>query len=127
MGGARHPRPYVDRPRRQVTIPWKRRVIAKLAANEKDGKRPFKIEQLKDLVDATKGSLNELFDLEREPQQLTSKYADAINEVLGIAPPLLEADDDDEEFIRDVELLRTLTPETRADLMSLARRMSKKA
>lgn len=128
MPGARHPKPYKEGPRRQITIPWKKRVEAKLAANKEATPRiePWNIEQLGRLVGAKKAGLNKTFDLKREPQQLTSKYADEICDILGIAPPLIEAESDTEDFIRDVQLLRRLTPEARRDLMLTAQRLLKK-
>lgn len=125
MGGARHPKPYIEG-KSQVTIPWKRRVIAKLEHNEREGINPFRIEHLKKLVGAPKGSLNTLFKLDKEPPQLTSGYAEAITRILGVTPPLVEQDGDDEQFVRDVLALRELTPDERRDLMSIAARMSKK-
>jgi hypothetical protein len=126
MGGARHPKPYKDG-KRQVTIPWKRRVLAKLKDNEKRGHKPAKIEHLRDLIGAPKGGLNTLFKLDKDPPQLTSAYVDEILEVLEIAPPLVEEDADDEQFVRDVELLRRLTDEARRDLMLIARQMPRKS
>ncbi len=126
MGGARHPKPYNEGPRRQVTIPWKRRVLAKLKENREKKIEPANIGQLRGIVGAPKGSLDALLDLEREPQQLTSTYVDEIDAVLGTTPPLVETDEDDEDFARDVQILRTLTRESRRDLMIVAQQMPKK-
>ncbi len=127
MGKARHPKPYVDAPAKQITVPWKRRVLAKLASNKEAKIRPWNIDQLRLEVDAKKGGLNKTFDLEREPPQLTSKYADQITELLKILPPLVETDEDDEDFVEDVLLLRTLTRGARRDLMALAKRTEKRS
>jgi hypothetical protein len=123
MGRARHPKPYKDG-RGQVTIPWKRRVLAKLQKNEDDKKSPANPEQLRNAVGAKKGSMNALLDLGRVPQQLTSVYVSEICEALEILPPLLEQDQDDEEFIRDVMLLRKLTRDERRDVLATAKRIA---
>lgn len=99
--------------------------MAKLEENKRnDKKRPWNIEQLRLMVDAKKGSINTLLDLDKE--QLTSTYADDINRVLGIEPPLIEQDGDDEEFIRDVRTLRSLDADSRRALMVAAAKMHKK-
>jgi hypothetical protein len=112
-GEARHPKTYKDTPASPVTIPWKRRVLKKLKENEDANVRPCNIDQLKGLIGAAKGSLNKLLDLEREPAQWTTKYLDEITSALGVEPPLLETDDDDPDFVRDVQLLRSLSPDSR--------------
>ena len=126
MGTARHPKPYNEGPRRQVTIPWKQRVLAKLEENKKAGKKPANREQLRGEVGVPKNSINVLLDLEKDPPQLTSTYADAINDALKIEPPLIEQEGDDDEFIRDVAFLRKLTPEQRRDLVTALRRLVEK-
>lgn len=126
MPGARHPKPYNDGDRRPITIPWKRRVIAKLADNEKNGIEPKNINQLRLLLKAPKGGMNKMLDLERDPPQMTGTYVDEISERLDIAPPLVETDEDDENFARDVHVLRQLAPEARRELIALASRMASK-
>lgn len=126
MPGARHPKPYNDGERRQVTIPWKRRVIAKLADNERDGVEPKNINQLRLLLKAPKGGLNKMLDLERDPPQLTGTYVDEICERLGIEPPLIEADGDTEDFVRDVHALRRVPVDVRREVMALVYRMTGK-
>jgi hypothetical protein len=125
MGRARHPKPY-KKGKSQITIPWKRRVLAKLAQNKLAKKQPANLEQLKDSVGATKGALNSTFDLEKDPPQLTSAYATDITEMLGIEPPLIEADDDSEDLLRDIKVLRSLTDEARGEMMATARRLPKR-
>ena len=126
MGEARHPKPYNEGPRRQVTVPWKQRVLAKLAENKKAGKKPANREQLKDEVGAPKNSINQLLNLKKKTPQLTSTYADAINAVLKIEPPLIEQEGDDDEFIRDVAFLRMLSPSQRRDVIVALRRLVEK-
>jgi hypothetical protein len=125
MNRARHPKEY-KKGKSQVTLPWKRRVLSRLAENKRANKTPANREQLNDAVAAPKGSVNGLLDLDRDPPQLTSAYADEISELLQIAPPLLEEDGDDEEFVRDVMFLRTLTRDERRDLLQVASRISKR-
>lgn len=126
MAGARHPKPYVEGEKTQVTVPWKRRVLAKLAVNKAMNGSPNSPEQLKDAVGAPKSAINKLLDLKRDPPQLTSTYTDAITRILGVDPPILENEDDDPEFARYVLLLRSLTPAARRALMSAAEGMDKK-
>jgi hypothetical protein len=123
MGMARHPKPY-KKGKAQVTVPWKRRVLAKLAENKKAGLRPSNIDQLAEIVGAKKGGLNRLLDLDK--MQLTSGDADEVTKVLGILPPVLENDGDDPDFARDVLLLRSLEPAARQDMMMIAGRLLKK-
>lgn len=125
MPGARHPKPYNDGERKPITIPWKRRVIAKLAENDKNGIEPRNINQLRLLLKAPKGGLNKMLDLERDPPQLTGTYVDEISERLEIAPPLIETDADDESLARDVHVLRQLAPEARRELIALAIRVAR--
>lgn len=124
MPGARHPKPYKDGPRGQITVPWKRRVLAKLDANKKSRVRPWNIEQLREILDAPKAGLNKL--LKPESDQLTSKYADEITSLLQVTPPLVEQETDDEDFVRDVLLLRRLTTQQRADVMRIVAGLAKK-
>lgn len=134
MSRPRQPKQRVRRKKKQVTVPWKRRALAKLKDNEKaqdedgvvDPKRPINIEQLRKLVKASKKALNVLFDLDRDPPQLSNDHVDEITGVLGIAPPLLEEDSDDDDLAEVVHLLRTLTRESRQDVLAIARRMPKK-
>lgn len=126
MGGARHPKRYKESPAKPVTIPWKLRVLAKLEDNKREGKQPANIDQLKDMVGAAKGSLNALLDLERDPVQWTTKYLDEINEALGVDPPLFETEEDDRDFWRDVQLLRSLTEESRLVVRLNMERFEKK-
>lgn len=123
MSGARHPKPYKDG-KAQVTIPWKRRVLDKLAKNKASNARPCNIDQLADIVGAKKGSLNRLLDVEAD--QLSSSFALEVSEVLGILPPVLEEDGDDADFAADVTLLRSIEPTSRRDLMLTAARLQKK-
>lgn len=123
MGRARHPKPYKDG-RRQVTVPWKRRVLTKLDENKKTGRTPANREQLNNAVGAPKGVVNKLLDIDND--QMTNAYVDEICEVLQIAPPLIEEDDDDEEFVRDVIFLRTLSRDARRDLVQFAKSMAKR-
>lgn len=125
MLGARHPKPYKDG-KAQVTVPWKRRVLAKLAENKKAKHRPANIDQLAEIVKASKGSLNKLLKIELQPPQLTSAFAEDITAILRILPPVLEEDDDDPDFAGDVLLLRSLDVGARRDLMLTAERMPKK-
>lgn len=125
MPDARHPKPYKDG-KAQVTVPWKRRVLAKIAENKTAKHQPINIDQLALIVKASKGSLNKLLKLDHVPPQLTSAFADEITEVLGILPPVVEDDDDDPDFARDVLLLRSLDADARRDLMLTAGRMPKK-
>ncbi len=124
MGGARHPKPYKDGKKEQVTVPWKRRVLAKIATNKAAGSRPANIDQLAEIVGAKKGGLNRLLDLKKT--QLTSGDAREITRVLGVLPPVVERDEDDPDFARDVLLLRSLDVESRRDLMLTAERLQKK-
>lgn len=125
MGAARHPKPYKEG-KDQVTLPWKRRALEQLARNKAAQMRPENIDQLGKMLDAPKGSFNKLLDLKRSPPQLTSSYAIEISELLGIAPPVIESDDDDPDFARDVLLLRSLNIESRRALMFTAARLEKK-
>ncbi len=125
MGVARHPKSY-KAGKSQVTVPWKRRVIAKLAGNKKAGAKPANIDQLADLVGAAKGGLNGLLDLDRRPPQFTSADERAITELLKIIPPVLEEDEDDPDFAKDVLLLRALDPDSRRDLMITAARLKRR-
>lgn len=124
MGRAKHPKPYKDG-RTQITTPWKRRVLAALDRNDKAEREPRNIGQLRTAVGAKKGGLDNTLDLERG--QLTSAYAQEISDVLGIAPPLIEDDEDDEDFVRHVQLLRTLTVDARHDLMVTAQRLPRRS
>lgn len=127
--GARHPKPYKggkDGKKEQVTVPWKKRAIAKLEANKRDKKTPSTPEQLKVAVGAPKGGINKLLDLDRDPPQLTSAYVFAISEKLEILPPVLETEEDDDDFAADVLLLRSLNTEARRELMITAGRLPKK-
>lgn len=99
-------------------------MLAKLEENKRAKKSPANREQLNDAVDAPKGSINNLLNLERSPPQLTSVYVDEICDVLKIAPPLIEADTDDEEFVRDVMLLRKLTRDERRDALRVVERLA---
>jgi hypothetical protein len=127
MGVARHPKPYKGG-KRQVTVPWKRRVLAKLAEHKAATPRraPWNIDQLMERVGAPKGSLNTLLKIDVENPQTASAYTDEISEVLGITPPVLEEDGDDPGFADDVLLLRTLSPESRRALMMTAQRLEKR-
>jgi len=121
MVARRYPKPYKEGPRRQVTIPWKRRVLAQLEKNAQNGHAPANREQLNKLIEAKKGSVNKLLDLDREPPQLTSTYADEITALLKVAPPLVETDEDNDlELARDVQILRSLEPGFRRSLMETA-------
>ena len=132
--GARQPRPRRKRPKKQVTVPWKRRVIAQIEQNERDQtatgvvdrKKPANVEQLRKLVGASKKALNRLFDLELDPPQLSNDRVDEITGVLGVAPPLLETEDDDDDLSAVVHVLRRLTKEARRDLMKIAESLPKK-
>lgn len=125
MADARHPKTYKEG-KSQVTVPWKRRVIAKLEENDKNEAAPANIEQLRKMVKAPKAGLNKLFDLKRDPPQLTSGFVDDITKVLGVLPPVLEDDKDDPDFARDVLLLRSLDVQVRRALMLTAASLPKK-
>jgi len=126
MGKARHPVRYKEGPSKQITVPWKRRVLSKLAENKTNGKNPANVEQLRIIVKAKKGGLNKTLDLDLDPPRLTSKYADDITAELGIDPPLVETDEDDPGFWNDVRRLRALSAEARSDLMRIAEQLAKK-
>jgi hypothetical protein len=95
-------------------------VLAKLKRNEADGEHPANVGQLRVVVGAKKGNLDALFDLERDPPQLSSIYVEKITKRLGVEPPFLEEDGDDDDFVRDARMLRTLTHAARQRLMLLA-------
>jgi hypothetical protein len=107
-------------------MPWKRRVLAKLTKNKETKTRPWNRDQLGEVVEAPKGSMNNLLDVDRDPPQLTSVYADQISIVLGVTPPVLEEDGDDPGFPEAVLLLRQLTPESLAVVVGVAAELNKK-
>lgn len=126
MGEPRQAGDYKKDAKVQVTVPWKRRVLARLARNKDLGLKPANVEQLgKDLA-APKAAMNKLLDLERDPPQLTSSYVKEICELLDVTPPVLEEEGDDPDFAADVLLLRDLDIEARRALMLTAARMPRK-
>ena len=125
MGKARHPGPYNEGPRRQITIPWKKRALAKLESNKAAGLTPANQDQLMTMVGAKKGGINSTLKVTGK-QQFTSTYADDITRILEIDPPLVETEEDDEHFVRYVTILRSLTPQAQHELMRLAATMEKK-
>jgi len=121
--------PKTKKPKTQVTIPWKRRVLAALEANAKHKGppdpilRPANREQLMDAVDGSKGQINKLLDLDRDPPQLSAEKdkVEHISRLLGIAPPLVETEEDDDDTAAIVHLIRSLTKEKRTLLMGVAK------
>jgi hypothetical protein len=99
MGEARHPGPYKE------SVPDLARLIKPSKPGYKAG-----------LYRA----------LNPDGDQVSSADVDIICEILKIAPPLVESDDD-EDLRRDIDLLRTLTPEARRVLMANARLLPKRS
>lgn len=121
MSKARHPKPY-KKGKKPITVGWKKRVRAKLEANEKTGTKPDNLAELARIIDADKRGIYVTFDLDREPQQMVSAYVDEICKALGVAPPLADLDDD-EGFVRDVRAISGLSPEIRRSIVELALRL----
>ena len=124
MAPAKHPKPYKEG-KTQVTVPWKKRVLAAIAANKEAKVKPLNIDQLKDIVGAKKGSLNRLLKLDLDPPQLTSAFVSEISNELGVLPPVLEEETDDLEFAAAVLMLRSLDVKARRHLMMTAERLAR--
>jgi hypothetical protein len=128
MGEARHPGPYKEGTRKQMTRAWKVRVHEKLKENKRDGIRPRNVPELALLI--SPGNLDYKPGLYKalnpDGKQVSSADVDIICEILKIGPPLVESDDD-EELRRDIDLLRALTPEARRVLMANARLLPKRS
>lgn len=125
MSKGRRAKPYKDGPRKQMTIAWKKLVIAKLAENKKLGKTPANPAQLAAAVDADKRGIYETFNLDRDPPQMSSAYVDEICETLQIPPPMAEASQD-VDLERDLTIVRAMSPEDRRALIEIAQRMLKR-
>jgi hypothetical protein len=127
MGGARHPKPYVEGKRKQMTIAWKRRVQAKLDENAKAGIKPSTVADLARMLRRGKGAdkAGLYRALDPESDQTASADVDEICHMLGVGPPLVESDED-EELQGDLEVIRSLSPDARRELMVIARRMPRK-
>jgi hypothetical protein len=128
MGEARHPGPYKEGTRKQMTRKWKLSVLAKLEENENADVKPGSVPDLARLIKPSKpGYKAGLYRaLNPDGDQVSSADVDIICEILKIAPPLVESDDD-EDLRRDIDLLRTLTPEARRVLMANARLLPKRS
>jgi hypothetical protein len=122
MTRGRRAKPYKEGPRKQMTLAWKRHVIATLGANKKAGRKPANLAQLAATLKADKRGIYVTFDLELEPPQMSSAYVDEICELLDIAPPMFETSGDD-EVERDLDVVRALSTEDRRALMEVAQRM----
>lgn len=121
MSTARHPKPYNKGPRKQMTPAWKARVVEKLKENEAAGASPANLAEMAALLaKADKAGIYRTFNT----PQMSSSYVDAICELLEIAPPLVEATDEDLQ--QDIEILRSMPRDARRDLMAIAERMVKK-
>jgi hypothetical protein len=97
---------------------WKLRVEAKLKENEKAGIKPASIAELARLLPGGKpeDKAGLYRALDPDGVQRSSKDVDAICELLGIGPPLVESDED-EELQGDLEVIRSLSPDARRELM----------
>jgi hypothetical protein len=125
MTGARHPKPYVKKPRKQMTRAWKERVLARLEENDAADRMPRNPAELARMLKADKAGMYATFDLERDPPQMSSSYVDAICDLLDIGPPMVESNED-AELEADLEIIRHMPADARRDLMVIARRMPKR-
>jgi hypothetical protein len=125
MAKGRRAKPYKDGTRKQMTLAWKKRVLAALDENKRTGKQPANLAQLASVLKADKRGIYVTFDVDAEPPQMSSVYVDDICELLNIAPPMLEASTDD-ELEKDLQTIRTLSPEDRRALIEIAQRMVKR-
>lgn len=121
MAKGRRAKPYVKGPRKQMTMAWKRLVVARLAENERSGKQPANTAQLAKAVGSDKRGMYVTLDLDLplDEQQMSSAYVDAICDVLKIGQPLVESSDD-RQLEQDVAIFRQLDAETRSHMLALA-------
>lgn len=120
MAKSRQAKHYVEGPRREMTIAWKERVHAKLAEFKKTGKQPANLSQLAKMIPSDKAGIYRAFDLEADDPQtaLSAHYIDRICTLLLIEPP---AHVGDEQLERDLDVIRSLDPETRAAIIAIAK------
>jgi hypothetical protein len=115
MAKGRKSKDYIDGPRKQMTMTWKRTVMDRLAINKKSGAKPANIAQLAKSVGADKRGMYVTFDLSLplDEQQMSSAYVDAICAELGIAPPLVESSSD-AQLEQEIVIFRSIPAEERA-------------
>lgn len=118
MAKGRSAKPYVEGPRKQMTVAWKKLVLEKLAANKIAKLRPANLSQLSTDTHADKRGIYQTFNLEIDPPQMSSAYVDEICRVLGIGPPMLESSHDP-ELERDLDVFRALSPARRKAFLAL--------
>ena len=94
VGDARHKRPYFEGEKKQATPAWKRRAL------ERMHQLGITMAELARRIGADKSGLKRFL----ETKQVSSKYVDAICEVLGIDLPLIDniPDDDLNEFVDEL-------------------------
>ena len=125
MSDSRHPKDYVEGPRKQMTRTWKERVIAKLAENEKADIYPRNLAELARKVGADKRGIYVTFDLDADKPQTASAYVDAICSALDIEPPLQEPIVVDDELERELDEIRRMPIEQQRALLGFLRTLKK--
>ena len=113
MGDARHPRPYPEGPRRQMTPEWKQLVRDTLADNKKAEPRrvPFDQAGLARAIGVHKTAITKMFAAD------ASALVDLICSVLGIPQPMRPANPDDELDAT----IDALDPDERAKVLKFIR------
>ena len=121
MADARHPKQYprgAKHPKKPVTKAWKLRVISILEANERAHKTPSSVAELARMIGADKGGLHTML----YSDQATYKYAQQINDVLGIADAMVDNPAlTEDEWASAVRLMRDMPEERQRQALAILR------
>jgi hypothetical protein len=113
MAKGKRPKPYVEGPRKQMTIAWKRLVLTTLETNKREKRKPGNLSQMSKMIPGSdKTGIYRTFDPDMDPPQMSSAYVDEICELLRIPPPMAETSDDP-NLERDLDVVRAMPPEVR--------------